>query len=55
MNEDWLPEQLKTISNLCKVAQILINVGHGELLPTVLELLFEQAQELTLDHCVKGE
>jgi hypothetical protein len=49
---DWLPEQLKTCRNLTLIAEILINVGHQELLPTCLELLFEETQAILDEHCV---
>ncbi len=49
---DYLEEQLKTIVNLSVVAQLLIKQSRWELLPTVLEFLFEQAQEVCDEHCV---
>ena len=52
---DWLYESLKTISNLCKVAQLLIETGNREYLATVIELLFQEAQSITEEHCVINE
>ena len=51
MNE-WLPEQLKTSRNLCDIALLLINTGNRDLLPTILELLFEQVQVIIDEICV---
>jgi len=48
----WFYEQLGTILNLCLIAQILIKQSRHELLPTVLEYLYEQAQEIVDKHCV---
>ena len=52
MKKDWLEEQLKTTRNLTDIALLLIETNHRELLPTVLELLFEQCQEILDSHCV---
>jgi len=53
MEEKWLPEQLKTIGNLCDIARILIICEMEELLPTILELMYEEAQTVVLENCVK--
>ena len=53
MGQDFLLEQIKTIRNLCDIAILIRNVGKDELLPTVLELLYQEAQSITLAHCVK--
>jgi hypothetical protein len=55
MTTDWLPEQLKTISRLCTISQILIDVNHRELLPTVLELMLIEIQNVIDENCVKNE
>jgi hypothetical protein len=52
MPEDWLPEQLKTLHNLCEVANILINIKRREFLPTILELILIEAQQIVDDNCV---
>ena len=52
MAEDCLDEQLKTVGNLCIIAKLLKADGRPELLPTVLELLFFEAQEIVGDHCI---
>ena len=49
---DYLHESIKTIRNLCDIAVILMNVSHRELLPTILELLYQEAQSLVDEHCV---
>ena len=49
----WLPEQLISISNLCQISQILIDMEREDLLPTALELLFELAQQITDENCIK--
>lgn len=54
MNE-WLPEQLKTIRNLTYISEMLVENKREELLPTVLEYMFEQCQEVIKDTCVKEE
>jgi hypothetical protein len=48
----WLTEQIKTVRNLCDIAMLLVIAGKNELLPTILELLYEQAQSIIDDHCV---
>jgi len=60
MNNDFLLEQIKTIRNLCDVAIFLrqekgIECEKGSLLATILELLYEEAQSLTDEHCVVKE
>lgn len=52
---NWLEEQLLTTRNLCDIALLLKRFNQQHLLPTVLELLFIEVQNLTLDHCVKEE
>ena len=52
MEKDWLPEQLKTTSNLCEIAQLLIKDERYKLLPTVLELLYETTQQIMDENCV---
>ena len=53
--KDWLPEQLQTIKNLCDTALLLIAHNRRELLPTILEVLYEQAQIVVDEECVIGE
>jgi len=48
----WLPEQLKTIRNLTEVAQILIEHKQQRLLPTILELMFLECQQIVDEDCV---
>lgn len=55
IEKDWLPEQLKTVKNLCDTALLLIEHNRRELLPTVLELLHEQSQTIIDKECVIGE
>ena len=46
---DWLPEQLKTTKNLCDVALLLLEQRIDKrqtLLPTILEFLYEQCQQI---------
>ena len=50
---DWLPEQLKTSRNLCDIALLLIRTGNKDLLPTILELLYEQVQQILDERCIK--
>lgn len=52
---DWLPEQLKTIRNLTGVALLLIETNNRKWLPTILELLYEQCQQVIDENCVVRE
>ena len=45
-------EQVKTISNLCAIAEVLVSVERKELLPTALELMFIEIQNINDDYCV---
>lgn len=52
---DWLSEQLKTSRNLIDVALLLLEQRVDKrqtLLPTVLELLYEQVQTIIDEQCV---
>ena len=51
MNEPLL-EQLKTIGNLVEVSIIIIDFGREELLPTILELLYLESQDIINEYCV---
>jgi len=51
--DEWLPEQLKTARNLCDIALLLISTGNTDLLPTVLELLSKEAQDIVDEVCVE--
>jgi hypothetical protein len=53
MGNEWLPEQLGTIRNLTDISFILINIGRNELLPTILELMLEEIQQVVDEQCVK--
>lgn len=55
IKKDYLYEAVKTVRNLCNVAEILIETNHRELLPTVLELMHQETQEIALEYCVKSE
>ena len=48
----WLEEQLKTTRNLCDVALLLIHTGNTKLLPTILELLYQETQQIVDENCV---
>lgn len=57
----FTPKQLKEISgylesveNLATVGRMLIDDGHGDLVATILEELYEDAQAIML-HCVERE
>jgi len=50
--KDWLPEQLKTIRNLTGVALLLIETNNRKWLPTILELLYEQCQQIIDEQCI---
>jgi len=51
-NTQWLKEQLKTTRNLCDVSLLLLKEEQDALLPTILELLLAEAQEIVDDHYV---
>ncbi len=53
LEEYFLIEQLKTSRNLIDISLLLIETGNRHLLATVLELLYEQTQIITLENCVK--
>ena len=50
--QDFLLEQLKTIKNLCEVAELVIKTDNRHLLATILEELFLEAQGVTEENCV---
>ena len=49
----WLKETLKTISNHCQIAQMLIEFNQQDLLPTILEEIYEDSQGIIDEHCVE--
>jgi len=49
---DWLNETVKTLNNLCLITFVLIDTDRRELLPTVLELMHLETQELIDKYCV---
>ena len=52
MDKDWLPDQLKTCRNLIDIALILTELrDKHHLLPTILEILFEQVQDIVDENC----
>ena len=53
--QDFLEEQLKTINNLTQIGILLRISKQNELLPTILELILQEAQQLVDDYCVIGE
>lgn len=55
MNDNhYLVEQIKTIKNLCEISLYIAPV-HPEWLPTLLELLYQEAQEIVNEHCIVRE
>ena len=51
----WLVEQAKTVRNLCDITLLLIEGDRIELIPTVVELLLVEAQQMVDDHCIAEE
>ena len=49
----WLREYLKTTRNLCDVSLIVLEQGRDELLPTVLELMHVETQNIVDEYCVE--
>lgn len=52
-NQDWTLEQLATIMNLAKATYILKELGHDDLMPTMIELLYLETQNMIDEHCVQ--
>lgn len=55
LKEHFLVEELKTVRNLCDISLLLIRGGREELLPTILELLYQEVQQIVDEHCVEGK
>lgn len=53
--QDWLLEQLKTVKNLCEVAVLLRYQNRLDLLPTILELMYQEIQAIVDENCIAGE
>jgi len=53
MSTQELQDLLLDIRNHTLIAEILIRVGHEELLPTCLEDMYIHAQEIAEDFCSK--
>lgn len=51
-DKPWLKEQLKTTRNLCDVSLLLLKSKQDALLPTILELLLSEAQQIVNDYCI---
>lgn len=49
--QDFLYEQIKTIKNLCEIAMILRQSSRDDLLPTILELLCIEAEDMVGEYC----
>jgi hypothetical protein len=49
--KDYLPEQLKTIQNLTHIA-LMVYEKNRNLVPTVLELLYQEVQTVIDENCV---
>ena len=52
MNRDYLIEQVKTIRNLCDIAILLREGERNDLLPTILELILMESQQLVENYCI---
>ena len=50
--DEWLGEQLRTVQRLCETALILLEIKREDLLPTILEIILEQAQQMVDDNCI---
>jgi len=49
---NYLVEQLKTIRNLTDISLLLLRDEQDALIPTILELLHQETQQIVDDHCV---
>ena len=47
-----LQEQLKTIRNLCEISLLVAKPEHEHLLPSILENLYLEAQNMVESQCV---
>jgi hypothetical protein len=52
---DYLAEQVRTIKNLCEVALILRELNRNELLPTILETIMLEAEDMVDEYCVEDK
>lgn len=43
---------LDTIENLCSIVRLLLDSDNNKLIPTCLELMLQEIQELVDNHCV---
>lgn len=50
---DELKDELESIQNRCEIALLIIETGHTYLLPTILEYIFEGAQSIIDEKCIK--
>jgi len=55
MAQDYQLGAIKTVRNLCNIALILIVDERRYLLPTVLELMHLETQDLIDEYCIEGE
>ena len=55
MTDNHLLNQLDTARKLTDIAVILVNVSRPELLPTVLELLLIEIQNIVESHCIEED
>ena len=51
-DKDWLPDQLQTSINLIRTALLVIECERRDLLPTILEFLYEMVQQIMDENCV---
>ena len=49
-----LVEQIKTMRNLCDVSLVLIEARKEKLLPTILEIIHLETQQITEEYCVEA-
>ena len=50
--DEWLGEQLRTVQRLCETALILLEIKREDLLPTILEIILEQVQQIVDNNCI---
>ena len=50
---DWIVEQIKTIHILTEITLLLIGLDRIDLLPTVLELMQIEIQQVVDENCIK--
>lgn len=52
---DYLAESIKTIKNLCEIALLLRQLKQDTLLPTILEIIHLESQNVIDENCIEDK